>query len=48
MEYVRYRGEFADVPISQIAATFRREYGELPSAKEADFASDVDNLMPDR
>ncbi|HJO37911.1 MAG TPA: transglutaminase family protein [Vicinamibacterales bacterium] len=36
MEYVRYRGEFADVPISQIVATFRREYGALPSAKEGE------------
>jgi len=26
MEYVRYRGEFADVPIDQIVETFSREY----------------------
>lgn len=41
MEYVRYRGEFADVPIDLIAEDFRREYSFLLSAKDADFEGDV-------
>lgn len=43
MEYVRYRGEFADVPIDQIIDTFRREYApDDSSLKEADFDCDVE------
>lgn len=43
MEYVRYHGEFADVPIERIMDTFRREYApEESSLKEADFDSDVE------
>ena len=43
MEYVRYRGEFADVPIDQIIDTFRREYApDDSSLKEADFDRDVE------
>lgn len=43
MEYVRYRGEFADVPIDQIIDTFRLEYApDESSLKEADFDRDVE------
>ena len=43
MEYVRYRGEFADVPIDQVIDTFRREYApDDSSLKEADFDRDVE------
>ena len=46
MDYLRYRGEFADVPIDLIIETFRREYGAGDMAVEAlkgsDFDQDVD------
>jgi transglutaminase-like putative cysteine protease len=43
MEYLRYRGELADVPIDQIIDTFRREYtSDESSLKEGDFDSDVE------
>ena len=43
MEYVRYHGEFADVPIDMIIETFRREYApDDSSLKEADFDRDVE------
>jgi transglutaminase-like putative cysteine protease len=42
MEYVRYRGEFADVPVDMIADTFRREISSLSSWKEGDFDHEVD------
>jgi len=42
MEYISYRGEFADVPLDEIIETFRREYA-LPDDKwrVADFDRDV-------
>jgi len=43
MEYIRYHGEFADVPIDMIIETFRREYApDDSSLKEADFEHDVE------
>jgi len=42
MEYLLYRGEFADVPLNQIAETFRREYGMDSSWNQADFDRDVE------
>jgi transglutaminase-like putative cysteine protease len=42
MEYIAYRGEFADVPIDQIAETFRREYLVDPYWNKADFDRDVE------
>ncbi|MHB8827945.1 MAG: transglutaminase-like domain-containing protein [Syntrophales bacterium] len=42
MEYLGYRGEFAEVPIEQIAETFRREYEEDDSLGQADFEKDVE------
>ncbi len=42
MEYLGYRGEFAEVPIEQIAETFRREYEEEASLRQADFERDVE------
>ena len=42
MEYLAYRGEFADVPLDQIAETFRREYLRDASWNQADFESDVE------
>jgi transglutaminase-like putative cysteine protease len=41
MEYVRDRGEFADVPIAEIAETFRQAYATMPGDAAADFESDV-------
>jgi transglutaminase-like putative cysteine protease len=43
MEYLRYRGESADVPIDQIIETFMREYTpDNSSLKEGDFDREVD------
>jgi len=42
MEYLAYRGEFADVPLDEIAETFRREYLEDSSWNQADFDRDVE------
>lgn len=43
MEYLRYRGESADVPIDRIIDTFRREYtSDGSSLKEGDFDREVD------
>ncbi len=49
MDYLGYRGEFAEVPIDQIIETFRREYSAddmtVDSLKDADFDRDVDHEM---
>ena len=42
MEYLAYRGEFADVPIDRIEETFHREYRVEPSLNTADFDRDVE------
>jgi len=42
MEYIRYRGEFPDVPIDQIRKTFLREYPSKLRGTHADFDRDVD------
>lgn len=42
MEYLAYRGEYADVPIDRITETFRREYRLDPSWNKADFQSEVE------
>ncbi|MGC9325932.1 MAG: transglutaminase-like domain-containing protein [Desulfomonilia bacterium] len=42
MEYLNYRGEYADVPIDDIIATFTREYIVDGSWNEADFDREVD------
>jgi transglutaminase-like putative cysteine protease len=42
MEYVRYRGEFADLPFDQITETFKSEYSSSESWSEADFDRDVE------
>jgi len=47
MEYLEYRGEFADVPLDQIAETFRREYLNDIFLNEADFDRDVEQETRD-
>jgi len=42
MEYLAYRGEFADVPIDRIEETFRREYLVDPYWNKEDFDRDVE------
>lgn len=46
MDYLGYRGEFAEVPIDLIIETFRREYRAddraVEALKDADFDRDVD------
>jgi transglutaminase-like putative cysteine protease len=47
MEYLRYRGEFADVPLNDMMDTFRREYQPDDSWKqEADFEREVELEKP--
>jgi transglutaminase-like putative cysteine protease len=41
MEYLAYRGEFADVPIDQITETFHREYRPDETWSQGDFAVEV-------
>ena len=41
MEYVRYRGEFSDVPLDRISYTMQRRYGPLLSSAPVDFYEDV-------
>ncbi len=41
MEYVRYRGEFLDLPLDQIKDTLQRHYGPLLSLTAVDFDEDV-------
>ncbi len=42
MEYLKYRGEFVDVPIDQMTETFQKEYPVDDSFKEADFDQEVE------
>ena len=42
MEYLAQRGEFADVPMDAIAATFHEYYQGLGVAADGDFEEDVD------
>lgn len=41
MEYLRFRGEFADVPLADLLAIFARHYPRLNSVKGGDFDEDV-------
>jgi transglutaminase-like putative cysteine protease len=47
MEYLAYRGEFADVPLDQIAETFRREYLNDTFLNKADFDREVEQETRD-
>jgi transglutaminase-like putative cysteine protease len=41
MEYLNFRGEFADVPLDEMRATFARHYGMLAQPETASFERDV-------
>lgn len=41
MEYIRYRGEFSDLPLAQIKETFDRHYGVLLGETPVDFTAEV-------
>jgi hypothetical protein len=41
MEYLFDRGRFADLPLDEIAATFREHYSMILEQRTADFESDV-------
>lgn len=41
MEYVRYRGEFSDIPLNRIRASLIRHYGPLLTPPAIDFDEDV-------
>jgi hypothetical protein len=44
LEYLQYRGEFADVPVDRIKETFLKEYGFIPPKVNADFDRDIDQM----
>jgi len=47
MEYLQYRGEFADVPLNDMMDTFRREYQPDESwNQEADFERELEQEKP--
>ncbi|MDT8273544.1 MAG: transglutaminase family protein [Desulfomonilia bacterium] len=48
MEYLRNRGEYADVPIDDMLETFSREYIVDSSWNEADFDQEVDRETQER
>ena len=42
MEYLRFRGEFDDIPINRMKETFDQHYGDFsPDMQEADFDAEV-------
>lgn len=41
MEYLNFRGEFADVPLEDMRATFLRHYSQMATLDDADFDQDV-------
>ncbi len=47
MEYVRYRGEMADVPLKEIRNVFERYYSAFLSPTETDFEQDVQSEAHD-
>lgn len=47
MEYIRYRGEFADAPIDQIRETFQRHYRPMSDLADSDFDRDAQAENPD-
>ncbi|WP_218187980.1 hypothetical protein [Desulfosarcina cetonica] len=48
MEYIRYRGEFADAPIDCIKSTFQKHYSPMNELKTSDFDRDaeLENPLP--
>ncbi len=48
MEYLAYRGEYADVPLDEMTETFRREYRMDPSWMNTDFDREVDEETKNR
>lgn len=46
MEYLNFRGEYADLPLNDIVATFRIEYPYTLSLQTEDFEQDVDKEIP--
>jgi transglutaminase-like putative cysteine protease len=42
MEYLRYRGEFADVPLAEIKKTFAEKYPHLAKLRAGDFDHEVE------
>ena len=47
MEYLRFRGEYPDVPIDEIEKTFEEQRSYVSSMKEADFNHDVEQEILD-
>jgi transglutaminase-like putative cysteine protease len=42
MEYLRYRGEFADVPLDEMKREFAIKYPHIHNLRQGDFAREVD------
>ncbi|BBO85096.1 hypothetical protein DSCO28_56620 [Desulfosarcina ovata subsp. sediminis] len=47
MEYIRYRGEFADVPIERIKNTFQKYYTPMTDLAVSDFDKEAEIENPD-
>ncbi len=46
MEYLKFHGEFDDVPLKQIQAIFKTHYPNMNEFKDADFDEDVEKEAP--
>jgi len=47
MEYVRYRGDYPDLPLDAIIDTLQRHYGSFANLPPSDFSADVKAENPD-
>lgn len=47
MDYINDRGEYPDVPVDEIVATFRSEYSASIDWEDVDFGGDVDREVAD-
>ena len=47
MEYLKFRGEYPDVPIEEIAETFEEQRSYVTTMKDADFDRDVEHEILD-
>ncbi len=47
MEYLRFRGEYADVPVDEIVASFQEVYPDLVRARmQGDFHREAEEENP--
>jgi hypothetical protein len=48
MEYLKFRGEYPDVPIDAIEESFQEQRSYVSTMKDADFDQDVEQEIHDR